>query len=79
MFLTNSFFFVITKNLKWEILTENLALFKRSVRVKDENFKGVHKKQINRGELPKRRALTMCRLRGALRKRSGGVFEEGTG
>ena len=38
MFLTKMFFFVITKNFKWEILTESLALFKRSDRVKDEKF-----------------------------------------
>ena len=69
MFLTNSFFFVITKNLKWEVLTENLALFKRSVRDKDENFEGAHKKQINRGELPKRRALTMCRFKTGFAKK----------
>ena len=30
------FFFVITKNLKWRILTNNLALFKRSDGVKDK-------------------------------------------
>ena len=32
------FFFAITKNFKWKILMENLALFKRSDRVKDEKF-----------------------------------------
>ena len=32
------FFFVINKNFQWKILTENLALFKRSDRVKDEKF-----------------------------------------
>ena len=31
-------FFVITKNFKWEILTGNLALVKKSDRVKDEKF-----------------------------------------
>ena len=30
------FFSVITKNLNWEILTNNLATFKRWDRVKDE-------------------------------------------
>ena len=74
MFLTNSFFFVITKNLKWEILTENLGPFKRSVGVKDENFKGVHKKQINRGELLKRRALTMCRFERGFAKKMWWCF-----
>ena len=38
MFLTKMFFFAITKNFKWEILMENLALLKRSDRVKDEKF-----------------------------------------
>ena len=32
------FFFVITKNLNWEILTKNLVTFKRWYRVKDEKF-----------------------------------------
>ena len=32
------FFSVITNNLNWEILTNNLATFKRSNGVKDENF-----------------------------------------
>ena len=32
------FFSVITNNLTWEILTNNLATFKGSNGVKDENF-----------------------------------------
>ena len=32
----NGFFYVITKNLNWEILTENLVTFKRQDGVKDE-------------------------------------------
>ena len=32
------FFFVITQNLKWEVLTKNLAVFERSIGVKDEKF-----------------------------------------
>ena len=40
------FFSVITKNLNWENLTQNLGTFKRWDRVKDEklnfNIMGVH-------------------------------------
>ena len=32
------FFSVITNNLNWKILTNNLAIFKRSNGVKDEKF-----------------------------------------
>ena len=32
----NGFFYVITKNLNWEILTENLVTFKRLDGVNDE-------------------------------------------
>ena len=32
------FFSVITKNLSWEVLTKNLATFKRWDGVKDEKF-----------------------------------------
>ena len=32
----NVFFYVITKNLNWEILTENLVTFKRLDGVNDE-------------------------------------------
>ena len=32
------FFFVITKNLNWEILTKNLVTFKRWNGVKDEKL-----------------------------------------
>ena len=34
------FFYVITKNLNWEILTKNLITFKRWDAVKGENFLG---------------------------------------
>ena len=34
------FFYVITKNLNWEILTKNLITFKRGDAVKGENFLG---------------------------------------
>ena len=60
-------FYVITKNLNWEILTKNLVNFKRWNGVKDEKFEyfggslknsifrrrgEVNKKLIYRGELP---------------------------
>ena len=32
------FFFVITKNLNWEISTKNLVIFKRWDRLKDEKL-----------------------------------------
>ena len=32
------FFSVVTKNLNWEIVTENSVTFKRWDAVKDENF-----------------------------------------
>ena len=32
------FFFVATKNLNWEILTEKLVTFKRQDEIKDEKF-----------------------------------------
>ena len=32
------FFFVRTKNLNWEILTNDLVTFKRWDEIKDENF-----------------------------------------
>ena len=32
------FFYVITKNLNWEILTKNLVTFKKCGEVKDEKF-----------------------------------------
>ena len=60
------FFPVTSKNLNWEILTKNLAAFKRWDGVKDEKFLyhggfteksdfrgGVTKKPIYRGKLPK--------------------------
>ena len=32
------FFYVITKNLNWDILTKNLAIFKRCHEVNDKKF-----------------------------------------
>ena len=46
------FFTIITKNLNWEILTKNLATFKRYDGVKDEKFEyygGSPKNQFLRG------------------------------
>ena len=42
------FFFVVTKNLNWEILTKNLVTFKRweGVRMKIFNIIGVYEKPI---------------------------------
>ena len=37
-FIKQKFFFVITKNLNWEVLTKNSVTFKRSDGVKNENF-----------------------------------------
>ena len=57
---------VKTKNLNWKILTKNLVTFKRWDGVMDEKFeyygdslknlifRGVNKKPIYRGELPKK-------------------------
>ena len=41
-------FFVVTKNLNWEILTKNLVTFKRweEVRMKIFNIIGVYEKPI---------------------------------
>ena len=61
------FFYVVIKNLNWEVLTNNVVTFKRRDGVKDEKFEyyrgslknlifrvgGVHEKPIHRGELPK--------------------------
>ena len=38
IFLAKMFFSVITKSLKWEVLTKNLVTFKRWDWVKDEKF-----------------------------------------
>ena len=46
------FFYVITKNLNWKILTRNLVTFKRGDVVQDEKFEycwGSLKNQIFRG------------------------------
>ena len=63
------FFFVIIKNLNWEILTKNLVTFKRWYGVKDKNFdilgaswktqflREIHEKLIYKGGMPKERGL----------------------
>ena len=69
------FFSVITKNLKWEMLTKNLVTFKRWDGVKDEKFEyyggslkkpifrgGVNEKSIYRGELPKKGDLDSLQI-----------------
>ena len=87
------FFYVVIKNLNWEVLTNNVVTFKRRDGVKDEKFEyyggslknlifrvgGVHEKPIHRGELPKMGggAWTVCRLNGAWQKRGGWCFWEG--
>ena len=60
------FFFVITKNLNWEILTENVVTFKRWDGVQDEKYeyyegslknpiyRRFHEKPIYRGKFPKK-------------------------
>ena len=58
---TKLFFFAITKNLNWEILTKNLVTFKRwdgvKGSLKNPIFKGFHEKPIYKWELPKKRWL----------------------
>ena len=63
------FFFVITKNLNWVILTfKNLVTFERWDRIKD--------KMLQKGDLLKRGAQTVCRFKRELgEKDRGGVFE----
>ena len=85
------FFTGVTKNLNWEILTENIVTFKRWDGAKNEKFYhhgdsqknlmggGGHEKPINRGELPKRGASTVCRFKGGLAKKREGVFLRGGG
>ena len=65
------FFSVITENLNWEILTENLVTFKRWDGVKDEKFwyyggslknlifRGGHENPISRGNYQKRGTLSV--------------------
>ena len=82
------FFSVITKNLNWEILTENLVAFKRwnGLRMKNLNFMvvhwkiwllvgGVHKKPLYRGNCLNR---GLGQFVGSLAKKRGeSVFEGG--
>ena len=75
------FFSVITENLNWEILTENLVTFKRWDGVKDEKFwyyggslknlifRGDHENPIYRGNYQKRGTLSVCRFRRRLGKK----------
>ena len=88
------FFFVITKNLNWEILTKNLVAFQKMGWVKDEKFQyygghwkiqfsgGVMKNQYIRGDCFKRGgAWAVYRFKGvgACQRRGDGVFESGGG
>ena len=82
------FFYVITKNLNWKILTRNLVTFKRGDVVQDEKFEycwgslknqifrgGFTKKQYIWGDCVKRGAWTVCRFKGgAWQKRGGWCF-----
>ena len=71
------FFFAITKNLNWEILTQNLVTFKRWDGVKDEKFqyygsslknsisRGVLKNHYTGGNSIKGWAWAVCRFKWA--------------
>ena len=73
------FFSVITKNLKWEILTRNLVTFKRWDGVKDRDygsllkspiFRRLHEKPIHWGCIALKRGLgQFADLRGGLAKK----------
>ena len=83
------FFYGMTTNLNWEILTKNLVTFKRWDGGNDEKFyyhgvhwkiqflgSGGHEKPIYRGGNCLKRGLgQFANLRGAWQKRGGGVFE----
>ena len=84
------FFYVITKNSNWEVLTKNLVAFKRKDEFKDEKRqyfrislknptfrRGVHKKTDIEGRLPKKGAWTVCRFKEAAWQERGGVVFEG--
>ena len=87
------FFYVVIKNLNWEVLTNNVVTFKRRDGVKDEKFEyyggslknlifrvgGVHEKPIHRGELPKKGGglEQFADLMGLDKKEGGRVFERG--
>ena len=47
------FFFVITKNINWEILTKNLVTFKRWDGFKDEKFEPPVVKKKNKKKIKK--------------------------
>ena len=86
------FLSLITKNLKWEILTKNLVTFKRWDEVKDKkfyyyggslknpNFSGGHEKPIYRGDCLKRGALgQFADIKGGLVKKRGWCYWGGGG
>ena len=59
------FFFVITKNINWEILTKNLVTFKRWDGVKDEKFEPpVVKKKINK--IKKKKWILLLRTQSSI-------------
>ena len=78
------FFPFITKNLNWEILTQNWVNFKRLDGAKDEKFKyyrgslknlwfsGKGGGQVNKKQNIGRRAWTICRFKGGIAKKEGG-------
>ena len=81
------FFYGMTTNLNWEILTKNLVTFKRWDGGKDEKFyyhgvhwkiqflgSGGHEKPIYRGELSKKGVWTVCKFKGGLAKERGWCF-----
>ena len=81
------FFSAVTKNLNWDILTNNLVTFKRWDGVKDEKFEyygsslknaifnGGHEKPIYMGGGGlKRGAWTVYIFKGGLAKKRGGEF-----
>ena len=76
------FFYIITKNLNWEILTKHLVTFKRWDGVKDEKIlyyrgslknpifmEGSHENTIYRGELIKKCESGHKFKRGLVKKR----------
>ena len=81
----------ITKNLNWEILTQNWVNFKRLDGVKDEKFKyyrgslknlwfsgkgrwgGGGGGQVNKKQNIGKRAWTICRFKGGIVKKEGGL------
>ena len=57
------FFYIITKNLNWEILTKNLVTFKEWYRVKHNFFLGeFHEKPIYMGKILKEGGLESLQI-----------------